>query len=146
MDSLHNTFLLKPSAEVVLQPSGDAPRENTFHWQQQKDPAGPIYLSPCSDWVSLDFVESAQTLFQWMFYHTRPHHIQININKTLCQVFIRLHGNGMVAIFPESTFSFLALIILLPSPAGDELHALRNHILLSIHHQQINVGRVSQYS
>jgi len=35
-------------------------------------------------------------------------HIQININQTLDQMRSRLNGSGMVSVFPESTFSFLA--------------------------------------
>jgi hypothetical protein len=52
-----------------------------------------------------------------MIHNTRPNHIQIDINQTLDQMGIHLHGGGVITIFPKSTPAIFSLIIFLARPA-----------------------------
>jgi len=56
-----------------------------------------------------------------MTHNSSPYHVQVDINKTAAQMLAGFYGCGMVAIFPESPFTPLALIIFL---AGTSRHQL----------------------
>jgi hypothetical protein len=56
-------------------------------------------------------------------------------------VLVRFDGRGMVAVLPERPVAPFALVVLLRGAAGDELHALSNHVLARVFDQKMNVIR-----
>jgi hypothetical protein len=50
------------------------------------------------------------------------HILEVDINKTAAQMLAGFYGCGMVAIFPESPFAPLALIILLAGTSRYQLN------------------------
>ena len=57
------------------------------------------------------------------------------------QVLVRFDGRGMVAVLPERPVAPFALVVLLCRAAGNELHALSNHVLARVFDQKMNVVR-----
>src|SRR5215470_5808433 len=55
------------------------------------------------------------------------------------QVHVCFDGRGVITIFPECSPPTLALVVLLSGAAGDELHALGNHLPACIPYQKMNV-------
>ena len=74
-----------------------------------------------------------------MGYQAGANHVEIDINKAANQVFILLNSSSMIAIFPEGSFSFLALIEFLSGSPGYQLKALWDDIRPAIDHQQMDM-------
>ncbi|AGF79475.1 hypothetical protein UWK_02945 [Desulfocapsa sulfexigens DSM 10523] len=143
----------KPSVVVYLPPVLSQPtvyvsNENVLDCQRKKDRSKAIdHGIPL--FRPLDFIEAAQRIFQRVFHPSCPHHVEVDLDQTLCQMFIRLHRTGMVSILPEGAFSTLSLVILLYSPACNEQHAVGNYIFPGVHHQQVDMvgsGNIVRYT
>ena len=77
-----------------------------------------------------------------MLNHTGPDHVQINVHYAAMQMLIDLNGCRMISVLPESSVAAFALVELLRSAAGDQLHARCNNVSACVLHQQMNmVGR-----
>jgi hypothetical protein len=59
-----------------------------------------------------------------MFHNTSPHHIEINVYKTLQQMISILNSSGVITIFPESPFPGLALIKFLPGSPCNQFNGI----------------------
>jgi hypothetical protein len=66
-------------------------------------------------------------------------HIQIDIQHAATQMMAGLHRRRMIAIFPESSFTFAPFIEILRSPACRQLHAPGYGLVHGILDQQMNV-------
>ena len=67
-----------------------------------------------------------------MPYNSRPNHIEINVNKTLKQMFVCFYRRRMIAIFPVGTFSPLPFIEFLCCPARYQLNRFGYHVSMAI--------------
>ena len=77
-----------------------------------------------------------------MTHHAGANHIEINVDQATMQMFVGLNSRSVVAIFPERSLPSFALVVFLRSAAGDELHALSNHVFACVVDQQMYmVGR-----
>lgn len=56
-----------------------------------------------------------------MFHNPGPDHVQIDVQHALEQMLVRIHGCGMVAVFPKRTLAIFALVVLLGGSAGNQL-------------------------
>jgi hypothetical protein len=62
------------------------------------------------------------------------------IHQAAAQMFAGFYGGGMVAIFPESSFATLSLVIFLADSARYQLNGRRYGIgLVIVFHQQMNM-------
>jgi hypothetical protein len=52
---------------------------------------------------------------------------------------IPLDCSGMIAVFPESAFSFLSLIEFLACPSGNQLEAFGYRLRFIVDYQEVNV-------
>lgn len=68
-----------------------------------------------------------------------PNHVAVHVEETACQVLIGLYGGGVVSVFPEGTFSALALVVGLRRSARNQLHIFRDDVVARIQHQQVDV-------
>jgi hypothetical protein len=75
---------------------------------------------------------AAMSPFPRMGYNSSPYHIEINICQASDQMLVRIHGCGMIAIFPKGPFSILSLIIFLPNPACHKLHCPRDDFTIIV--------------
>lgn len=64
-----------------------------------------------------------------VFHHPCSDHIKINRDQTFHQMFISLNSGGMISVLSECTFSLFTDVVLLGSPAGDQLGATGNDCL-----------------
>ena|GEM_PF-6291689 len=64
-----------------------------------------------------------------MSYYAGTNHIEIYINKAADQMFISLNSSSVIAVFPEGSLPFLALIEFLGGSPGDQLKALWEAII-----------------
>ena len=55
------------------------------------------------------------------------------------QMLVGLNSGGVIAIFPERALLAFALIVLLPSPASDQLHAIGDNFWIGVSNQKVNV-------
>lgn len=74
-----------------------------------------------------------------MVCHASADHVKVDINKAADQVFIALNSSSVIAVLPEGSLSFLALIELLGGSPGDQLQALWDDIRPVIDHQQMDM-------
>jgi hypothetical protein len=65
----------------------------------------------------------------------------VDVDHAARQMPIRLHGSGMVAIFPVGAFARLATIELLGNPPGNQLHAGRDLSETPVLDQQMDMVR-----
>ena len=70
-----------------------------------------------------------------MIHHAGSNHVEINVNEATVKVVIELDCGGMVAVLPERALLTFALVILLGSAAGDELHAFRDNVCACVFDQ-----------
>ncbi len=71
-----------------------------------------------------------------MVHHASADHVEIDIDQTSEQVFISLNSSRMIAVFPERSLSFLALIEFLRGSAGNQLKTAWDDIWAVIDYQQ----------
>jgi hypothetical protein len=76
-----------------------------------------------------------------MSYQSGTNHVEININKTAYQVFALLNSGGVIAIFPECSFSFFTLIEFLGGSPGNKLKTSGDDIRPAINYQQMDMIR-----
>ncbi len=71
--------------------------------------------------------------------HAGANHIQIDVDDTFEEVFLRLDRHGMIAIFPERPVPLLAAVIVLCGPAGHQPHGSRQRIVVVCRDDQVDM-------
>jgi hypothetical protein len=75
-----------------------------------------------------------------MIHSSCPYHVQIDIDKAAAQLFAGLYGSRMVAIFPESPFAVLSLVIFLTDATRYQLNGWSYGFgLVMVFHKQMDM-------
>jgi len=64
--------------------------------------------------------------------NSRTNHIEVNVNKTLKQMFVCFYRRRVIAIFPVGTFSTLPLIEFLAGPARYQLNGFGYRVSMEL--------------
>ena len=68
-----------------------------------------------------DFVISGEWPLPGMLHNPGPDHVQIDVQHAFQQMLVRIHGCGMVTVFPKHPLAYFALVVILGGSVGNQL-------------------------
>jgi hypothetical protein len=75
-----------------------------------------------------------------VFNNSGTNHVEVNVNKTLKQMFVCFYRRRMIAIFPLGSFSTFPHIEFLPNPPRYQLNGFGDHVsTTSVPDQEVDV-------